>query len=83
MTGPSWSVTCENRVASHLSPATIHLETSGLHFSLGWLALLLDKDGVNHQESMILAAQRDALLPKLVSGEIRVGEVENLLVAPL
>ncbi len=33
----------------------------------------------NRKESLALAAQRDALLPKLVSGEVQVGEVNNLV----
>ena len=31
----------------------------------------------NRQESLALAAQRDALLPRLVSGEVRVGELDG------
>ena len=34
---------------------------------------------VNHQGSQTLAELRDALLPKLISGEIRVPEAENLI----
>lgn len=37
-----------------------------------WLAMIL----VNKRESQTLAALRDALLPKLLSGEVRVGEAE-------
>ena len=48
------------------------------HFSR-MVGPMLDKMESTNQESTILAAQRDALLPKLVSGEIRVGEAENLL----
>ena len=33
---------------------------------------------VNREESRALAAQRDALLPKLVSGEVRVGDFTRL-----
>ena len=38
---------------------------------------LLDKIAANHHESRTLAAIRDALLPKLISGEIRVGGVNG------
>jgi len=33
------------------------------------------------QESATLASLRDALLPKLISGELRVGEAERVLAA--
>lgn len=39
-------------------------------------APMLEKIGQNNTESNTLAAQRDALLPKLLSGEIRVSNME-------
>ena len=38
---------------------------------------LLDRIVANTQESRTLATQRYTLLPRLVSGEMRVGEYEN------
>ncbi len=38
------------------------------------VAPLYDKLTANLQESRTLAATRDALLPRLISGELRVGE---------
>jgi type I restriction enzyme, S subunit len=40
---------------------------------------MLEKTAHNNKESRTLAETRDALLPRLVSGEIRVGEVENFV----
>jgi len=37
--------------------------------------------GINEKESQTLAAQRDALLPKLISGDIRVKDGEEYLEA--
>lgn len=42
-------------------------------------AQLMDKIRANHEQSAILAATRDALLPKLLSGEVRVGEAEEVV----
>jgi type I restriction enzyme, S subunit len=39
---------------------------------------LLARIGCNRQESQVLSAIRDTLLPKLLSGEIRVGEAQEL-----
>ena len=33
----------------------------------------------NTEESMILAQLRDTLLPKLISGELRIADAENFL----
>ena len=33
----------------------------------------------NHEQSQTLSATRDALLPKLLSGEVRVGEAEKIV----
>ena len=41
------------------------------------LRTLVTKTIANDMESLAVAAQRDALLPGLVSGEVRVGEVKN------
>lgn len=46
-------------------------------FSLGTSALF-DRAEANKRESQILAATRDLLLPKLMSGEIRVKDAEKL-----
>lgn len=43
------------------------------------VAPLLDRFDSNNGESQTLAAIRDALLPKLLSGEIRVAEAERLV----
>lgn len=43
----------------------------------GLLGPLVDRQAANDLESRTLAALRDALLPKLMSGEIRVPEVEE------
>ena len=42
---------------------------------------LLDRYAQADRESRTLAALRDALLPKLISGELRVGEAERVLAA--
>jgi type I restriction enzyme S subunit len=42
------------------------------------VAPILAKIEVNHDESETLAETRDTLLPKLISGEVRVGEIEGL-----
>ena len=42
---------------------------------------LLDQVKSNREESRTLAALRDALLPKLLSGEIRVKDMEKQLEA--
>ncbi len=43
------------------------------------VAPLYDKATLNLQQSRTLAAIRDALLPRLISGELRVGEAERVL----
>ncbi|QDL12103.1 hypothetical protein DP113_04635 [Brasilonema octagenarum UFV-E1] len=45
------------------------------------LRIIEDKIGANEQESQTLASIRDTLLPKLLSGEIRVKEAEKVLEA--
>jgi type I restriction enzyme, S subunit len=47
-----------------------------MHFSMMAKGLYYRIDASNN-ESRTLAALRDALLPKLISGEVRVGEVER------
>lgn len=42
-------------------------------------SILFEKIKVNQKESRILASLRDTLLPKLISGEIRVPEIEGLV----
>ena len=42
------------------------------------VAPLYSRIDANHEESGTLAELRDTLLPKLLSGEIRVGEAEKL-----
>jgi type I restriction enzyme S subunit len=42
------------------------------------LAPIDSRVDVTHQESMTLAALRDTLLPKLISGELRVNDAERL-----
>lgn len=42
-------------------------------------ASLLGKIGANEKESQILAAVRDALLPKLISGELRLKDAEKFI----
>jgi type I restriction enzyme S subunit len=41
----------------------------------------LTRAALARNESLTLAAMRDALLPKLISGELRVGEAERVLAA--
>jgi type I restriction enzyme S subunit len=41
-------------------------------------ALLLAKMAENERESRTLAALRDALLPKLISGELRIGDAGGI-----
>ena len=43
------------------------------------VGLLLDRVLANRAESHTLAATRDLLLPKLMSGEVRVKDAENLI----
>jgi len=43
------------------------------------LSLLAEKKYINTQESLILTDLRDTLLPKLISGELKVPEAENLI----
>ena len=40
---------------------------------------LFQKLSMNNNESLTLAALRDALLPKLISGELRVKDAERFL----
>jgi type I restriction enzyme S subunit len=44
---------------------------------------LYDKQLANERESLTLAALRDTLLPKLLSGELRVNDSELLAAAKL
>jgi type I restriction enzyme S subunit len=43
------------------------------------VSLLHEQTVINLQEIQTLAALRDALLPKLLSGEIRVRQAESLI----
>ena len=43
------------------------------------LSLHAEKKYINTQESLILTDLRDTLLPKLISGELKVPEAENLI----
>lgn len=47
------------------------------------VAPMYDKMGANLRQSRILAAIRDALLPKLLSGEVRVEEAEAFAEDPV
>jgi type I restriction enzyme S subunit len=42
-------------------------------------APIVDRAFLNELESHSLAALRDALLPKLISGELRVGDAEKAI----
>jgi type I restriction enzyme, S subunit len=54
--------------------------TSDIAFQFGEFARnVFSKMKANDDESRTLAEARDALLPKLVSGEVRVSEAEELL----
>ena len=44
-----------------------------------WGPLLLDRIEYNKRENQPLARARDLLLPKLMSGEIRLSEAENIV----
>jgi type I restriction enzyme S subunit len=39
----------------------------------------MDRIRINSEQSRTLAALRDALLPKLISGAVRVGEAERFM----
>ena len=54
-------------------PAEVWTEFSAL------ISPIFAQTEFNCQESLALAAQRDALLPRLVSGEVQVGEVSGLV----
>ncbi|MGH3086744.1 MAG: restriction endonuclease subunit S [Rubrobacteraceae bacterium] len=43
------------------------------------MAPVMEKVFVNRLEACTLASIRDALLPRLISGELRVGETETLV----
>jgi len=40
---------------------------------------LFEKIRINSDESRVLASLRDILLPKLISGELRLSDVEKIL----
>jgi type I restriction enzyme S subunit len=42
-------------------------------------SIIENKIAMNHQESRRLAQLRDTLLPRLMSGELKVNEIENVL----
>ena len=43
------------------------------------LSMFAEKKHLNNQENLILRDLRDALLPKLISGELKVSDAENLI----
>lgn len=45
----------------------------------GILTLSFDRIGAKSEESRTLAQTRDLLLPKLMSGEIRLGDAERIV----
>src|SRR6185437_12984465 len=47
------------------------------------VSLLDDRIEVNERESITLAALRDTLLPKLISGELRVQDTEKFIKRPI
>lgn len=66
----------------HLRSAGVVIpEDRALRMMTGVMAPLLEKTILNSLECRTLAATRDFLLPKLMSGEIRLGEAEELVEA--
>ncbi|MCG3133387.1 MAG: hypothetical protein HMLKMBBP_00544 [Planctomycetes bacterium] len=64
----------------HLSEAKIALPTKSIPRAIDeWLAPLFDSLGRREVESRTLATLRDALLPKLISGEVRVKDAERFI----
>ena len=43
------------------------------------LSIFAEKKYLNNEENLILRDLRDALLPKLISGELKVSDAENLI----
>lgn len=63
---------------SHLKDALVAVPTEEvIRFADKVIAPLVEKIVFNRLEARTLAETRDALLPKLVSGEIRISEIEN------
>lgn len=63
-----------------VSATTIILPSESILLKFSQMAApLLEKYEKNNRESEALAEQRDALLPKLLSGELRLKDVENQL----
>ncbi|WP_071192629.1 restriction endonuclease subunit S [Trichormus sp. NMC-1] len=83
----------QNHVYSHTNGSTVlHLSKDGIpsyefclpHSSLiskfeKFISPIFEKSNINWQESIDITALRDTLLPKLMSGKIRVKEAEKLL----
>ena len=69
-----------NRNLAYMSKQVIPAESLLQHFTI-FSAHLLSKIHQLEKESRILASIRDILLPKLISGEIRVREAEKLVEA--
>jgi type I restriction enzyme S subunit len=66
----------------HLSEATLALPPDKLLTAASrTIEPLYAKQLANDRESLTLAALRDTLLPKLLSGELRVKDAENLAAA--
>ena len=83
----------QNHVYSHTNGSTVlHLSKDGIpsyefclpHSSLiskfeRIISPIFEKSNINWQESIDITALRDTLLPKLMSGEIRVKEAEKIM----
>lgn len=60
-----------------LAPYQVAFPTTEIWTAFGWIIEpLFSKIYVNSKESHTLAVQRDALLPKLVSGDLRIKQTE-------
>ncbi len=64
----------------HLSDAKLAVPTRSLLGAIdAWISPMAESLWKREQESRTLAALRDTLLPKLISGELRVNDAERLL----
>jgi len=79
---PPTATTMGHIKREHLSEAKLALSPDKLLTTASQVIdALYAKQLANDRESLTLAALRDTLLPKLLSGELRVKDAENLAAA--